>query len=116
MKLRLQADADLSQRIVAGVWRLEPALDFQTAVRAGLEGKTDPQVLENCAEQGRLFVTHDQKTMPHHFGEHIATRSSPGVIIAPQDMPIGQAVQELYLAWTAIDAEEWINAIRRLPL
>lgn len=32
MKLRLQADADLNQRIVAGVLRCEPGIDFQTAV------------------------------------------------------------------------------------
>ena len=54
--------------------------------------------------------------MPHHFAAFIAGRSSPGVIIVPQDMPIGQAVQELYLAWTASEAEEWVNGIRRLPL
>ncbi|MDP1586812.1 MAG: hypothetical protein Q8M07_03615 [Prosthecobacter sp.] len=31
MKPRFQADADLDQRIVAGLARLEPAVDFQTA-------------------------------------------------------------------------------------
>ena len=116
MKLRLQADADLNQRIVAGVWRLEPAVDFQTATQGVLEGRTDPEVLEYCAGQGRTLVTHDQRTMPLHFATLIASGSSPGVIIVPQDMPIGQAVRELYLAWMASDAEEWINAIRRLPL
>ena len=116
MRLRLQADADLNQRIVAGVRRLEPAIDFQTAGQAALESRVDPEVLRLCAEQSRILVTHDQKTMPHHFAAFIGERSSPGVIIVPQDMPIGQAVRELYLAWTASEAEEWINAIRRLPL
>ena len=116
MKLRFQADADLNQRIVAGVRRLEPAIDLQTAGHAMLEGKADPEVLACSADQGRALVTHDQKTMPHHFAAFIAGRSSPGVIIIPQDMPIGQAVQELYLAWTASEAEEWVNGIRRLPL
>ncbi len=116
MKLRLQADADLNQRIIAGVWRLEPAIDFQTATQAALEGRTDPEVLEYCAGQGRILVTHDQRTMPQHFAARIASSQSPGVIIVPQDMPIGQAVQELYLAWMASEAEEWVNCIRRLPL
>ena len=48
MKLRFQADADLNQRIVAGVQRLEPAIDLQTAGHAMLEGKADPEVLANA--------------------------------------------------------------------
>lgn len=116
MKLRLQADADLNQRIVAGMQRVEPAIEFQSAGPAALEGKADPVVLGIAAAAGRVLVTHDQKTMPRHFATFIAEHSSPGVIIVPQNMPIGQAVQELYLAWMASDAEEWVNSIRRLPL
>lgn len=116
MKPRFQADADLNQRIVAGVMRLEPAIDFQMATQAKIEGLLDPDVLRQCAVAGRILVTHDQRTMPHHFAEMIAEQSSPGVIIVPQDLPIGHAVRDLYLAWTASEAEEWINMIRRLPL
>jgi len=116
MKLRFQADADLNQRIVAGVQRLEPAIDFLTAGQSALGAKADPVVLRICAEGGRILVTHDQKTIPHHFAAFISERSSPGVIIVPQDMPIGQAVRELFLAWSASEAEEWVNMIRRLPL
>jgi len=32
MKIRFQADADLNEDIVSGVLRLEPSIDFQTAV------------------------------------------------------------------------------------
>lgn len=116
MKLRFQADADLNQRIVAGVQRLEPAIDFRTAGQAALEAKADPEVLKLATEAGCILVTHDQKTIPHHFAAFISERSSPGVIIVPQDMPIGQAVRELFLAWAASEAEEWVNTIRRLPL
>jgi hypothetical protein len=73
-------------------------------------------VLEECARHGRLLVTHDQRTMPHHFGMFVAEKESPGVLIVPQSMPIREAVQELHLAWVASDAAEWVNAIRRLPL
>ena len=116
MKLRRQADADLNQRIVTGLRRLEPAVDFQTAAAAALEGKLDPDVLAFCADCGRVLVTHDQRTMPRHFGEFIRDARSPGVIIVPQNMPIAQAIDELYLAWCASEAEEWTDGIRRLPL
>ena len=46
----------------------------------------------------------------------MATRASRGAIIVPQKMPVGRAVQELYLAWAASEAKEWVNCIRWLPL
>lgn len=116
MKLRFQADADLNQRIVVGLWRLEPSIDVRTAGEAALEGQLDPEVLAYCAQEQRTLLTHDQKTMHGHFAEFICKRNSPGVIVVPQHMPIGQAIQEIYLAWAASDAEEWVGIIRRLPL
>ena len=91
--IRFQADADLNRLIIRAVHRLEPALDFRTAGEAGLEGVPDPAVLARAADAGRLLVTHDQKTMPTHFGEFIAQRTSPGVIIVQQHMPIATAAR-----------------------
>jgi uncharacterized protein (DUF433 family) len=47
---RLQADNDLNQRIVAATPRLDSAIDFQTAVAAGLHlGVPDEEVLARAA-------------------------------------------------------------------
>ena len=56
MKVRFQADADLRQAIVAGAIRRQPALDFQSANQAGLEGKKDSEVLAIAAQDGRILV------------------------------------------------------------
>ena len=40
----------------------------------------------------------------------------PGVILVPQHLPIGEAIDELVLIWGASDAEEWQNRILRIPL
>jgi Domain of unknown function (DUF5615) len=56
VKVRYQADADLNQAIVTGVLRRESAIDFQTALAAGLEGVKDPEVLAIAAQQGRVLV------------------------------------------------------------
>ena len=109
--IRFQADADLNRIIVRAVHRLEPALDFRTATEAGLKGVEDPEVLALAADAGRLLVTHDQKTMPTHFGEFVAKRSSPGVIIIPQYLPTATAAEGLVLIWSASEADEWINRI-----
>ena len=116
MKIRFQADADLNQIIVRATLRLEPAIDFQTAHVAGLAGLDDPGVLQRAAQEGRVLVSHDRKTMPGHFGQFIVTRESPGILIVSQKMPVAQVAKDLFLIWYASEPEEWINRIRSLPL
>lgn len=116
MILRFQADADFNEIIIRAVWRREPALDFQTAEDAGLRGLSDPEVLAVAARGGRVLISHDRKTMPRHFGEFIATETSPGVLIVPQRLSISVAVDDLVLIWSTMDADEWQNTIRFLPL
>jgi hypothetical protein len=108
---RFQADADFNQRIVAATVRREPAIDFRTADEAGLRGLLDPEILARAAAEGRVLVSHDRKTMPHHFGEFLSRVSSPGVLIFPQYLPIGVVVEELVLIWTATEASEWTDRL-----
>jgi hypothetical protein len=116
MTLRFQTDADLNQTTLhAGVQR-EPALDFQTAAAAGLTGLRDHKVLAFAACDGRVLVTHDQKTMLRYFAAFIATATSPGVLMIAQRLRMATAVADLLLIWSTMDAEEWRNTIRFLPL
>ena len=116
MKIRFQADADLNGVLVKATRRRESRIDFQTAVAAGLTGVSDPNVLALSATNGRILVTHDRKTMPRHFADFIATNISPGVIIVPQSLRLGLAIEDLVLIWTATDAVEWTNRIVWLPI
>lgn len=116
MKVRFQADADLNEILVKAVLRREPGIDFQTAVAAKLHGMPDKDVLALVAQSGRLLVTHDRRTMPRHFAEFVQTRSSAGVLIVPQKLPVAQVADELTLIWLVTEAEEWINRVFSLPL
>ena len=116
MRIRFQADADLNQIIVRATLRLEPAIDFQTAHTAGLARLDDPDVLKKAAQEGRVLVSHDRKTMPGYFGQFILTEKSPGILIVSQKMPVAQVAEELFLIWYASEPEEWLNRIRSLPL
>jgi hypothetical protein len=60
MRIRFQADADLKQSIVTALKRLDPAINFQTANEAGLEGIDDPKVLAKAASEGRILVTQEK--------------------------------------------------------
>lgn len=111
MPIRFQADADLNQIIVAAVLRRLPEVDFRTATEAGLSGLTDPEVLALAARDGRILVTHDQTTMPVHFGDFITKTASSGVIIVPQSLAVGEVVEALALIWAASQAKEWTSRI-----
>jgi hypothetical protein len=116
VKVRYQADADFNEDIVTGVRRRAPEIDFQTAHEAQLKGLEDSEVLAMAADEGRILVTHDRKTMPRHFGEFIQSRTSPGLFIIPQHADLLPVIEELILIWSASDADEYVNSVRALPL
>jgi hypothetical protein len=94
MKVRFQADADFNQNIVRAVRRRDPAIDFQTAHEARLHGVDDAMVLARAAEEGRLVVSHDYRTMPRHFATFVITRTSAGVIMVSQAIPLSGRIYE----------------------
>jgi hypothetical protein len=106
-KIRFQADADLRQAIVTGTIRRQPSLNFQSANEARLEGIKDPEVLAIAAQEGRVLVTHDRKTMPTEFGQFITSKTSSGVLVLSQKLPISEAINAIILVWEASTAEEW---------
>jgi hypothetical protein len=110
------ADADFNQKIVRGLRRRERSVDFEDADAGGIIGIADPDVLYRAAELERILISHDRKTMPAHFARFIDRRSSPGLIIVPQDLDIGFAIEDPLIVWAASDAEEWRYKIGFLPL
>jgi hypothetical protein len=116
MKPRFQADADFNQDIVNAVLRREPGIKFETALDANLFHLPDAEVLALAALDGRILVTHDRRTMPHHFAAFILTKQCPGVFIVSQELPVAVVVEELILIWATTEAEEWINCICNIPL
>ena len=99
MKVRFQADADLNEDIVTGLVRREPRIDFQTADAAGLHGQDDSVVLARAAEERRVLVSHDRKTMPRHFAEFIQSGTSAGLLIVSQKLDLRIAIEELLTVW-----------------
>lgn len=116
MEIRFQADEDLKETIIPALKRHAPRIDFLTAFNAGIKGMTDLQVLGVAAQLGRVLVTHHLKTMPCEFAEFIQTHDSPGVLIITQDLPLATAAEELFLIWSEMESEDWVNRICILPL
>jgi predicted nuclease of predicted toxin-antitoxin system len=116
MKVKLLADENLRRAIVLGLRRREPGASFVQAYEAGVAGKDDLTVLRIAAEQNRILVSHDVRTLPDHFRHFIEQQASPGVILIPQKLSLSSAIEELLIILLASEAEEWANQIRFLPL
>lgn len=116
MKIRYQADNDLDEDILRAVKRLQPLIDFQRLPELGLHtGIPDIEVLQLCAQDHRILVTHDRHTMPAHFNAFIHQQDSPGIIIISRKLSIGKAAELLLLYGEASEAEEHRNQVIDFP-
>ena len=116
MSIRFQADNDLKFAIVKAVRRREPAIDFASAEESGLDGLSDPELLDRAASEGRVLVSHDLRTMLDHFRNHLtAGKSSPGLLVVSQGTPIGGVVEALVVLWVVSDPEELRDQAYHLP-
>lgn len=115
MKIRFQADNDFNGRVIRAVLRLNPAIDFQLAHEIGLHlGTPDEEVLRLAAQDNRILVSSDLRTMPYHFADFITQQESPGVILVSRKLSIGEVADALHLIWEASKAEEYVNRIYRI--
>jgi hypothetical protein len=114
--IRFLADASLRHAIVSACVRREPTIEFLSAHRAKLEGLADPDVLRIAADQNRILVTQDFRTMPRHFGDFLeAGHTSPGVFLVKQRTPVVEVVEFLLLVWAVSAPEEWRKRILEIP-
>jgi len=115
--IRFQADADINPRLLTLVYRLEPAIDFASALNPDLTGMPDAHVLELAANQSRILVTNDRNTMIDHFRRRIeAGRSSPAVFfVLAQNAPVAAIAEAIILIWATSTPADWADGITYLP-
>ncbi len=115
--LRFLIDENFNHRILRGLKRALPGIDYIIAQSAGLKGHRDPEVLSWAAENGRILVTHDLKTIPKHAYERgRAGLPMPGVLAVPDSLPIRNAVEDLVLVAECCTEAELENVVLYLPL
>jgi hypothetical protein len=115
--MRLLFDENFNQRIVRGLKLELPNLEFEIVQNCGLKGESDPKVLEWASENGYVLVTHDLKTVPKFAYERVAeNKILLGVIAVPDDLPIGQTIDEIAITVVCYSASELENRVLYLPL
>ena len=80
-----------------------------------MEGLTGPVVLAIAASENRVLVSHDVSTLPGHFRLFVRRRNSPGLILIPQQLTVGLAIESLLLVCDACDAGDLENRICLIP-
>jgi hypothetical protein len=114
LKIRFQADADIDPDI-KGLLRREPSIDFQPAVGVIADGTLDTEVLAIAADEDRVLVSGDLRTMSVHFEKFIATRESAGVLLIPSSRSIGAAIEGLLYVWLNWTPDDLRNRVSWLP-
>jgi hypothetical protein len=110
-------DENLNHRILRGLIRAVPSLDYKLIEDLGHKGANDPAVLALAARQNRVLVTHDLRTIPKHAYERIREGlAMPGVIAIPHDLPIGRAIEDLAMIVECAGSADIQSLVIYLPL
>jgi len=115
--LRLAADENFNGEIVRGLIRRQANLDIVRIQDVGLLGADDPTVLAWAAKEGRILLTHDRATMPDFAYERVqAGIPMPGILVASDRLPIGQAIEDILSIANGSEPIEWEGIVLYLPL
>lgn len=115
--LRLLIDENFNQRILRGLRLRVPLLDVVIVQDTAMQGLQDPLLLQEAAVLQRVLVTHDLKTVPRHAYARVAAgEPMPRIIAVPDDLPIGQAIEELHVGVECCEDHELANQVLYLPL
>jgi hypothetical protein len=115
--VRWIADENFNGRILSGLRRRLPDLDAVTVQELDLTSVLDPRVLERAAGERRVLLTHDHRTVPRFAYDRVAAgQPMPGVVVVPEQMPIGAAIEDLYLLIGVATPEDLRDRVIRLPL
>jgi hypothetical protein len=110
-------DEDFDNRILRGLRLQLPAIDILRVQDVGLAEANDPQILEWAAQNQRVLLTHDRRTMPRHVKERLnAGLSIFGVVVVPQSQPIGDAIEDISICNESVSPDELFNQVWYLPL
>lgn len=116
--LKFIVDENFNNIILRGVLRRQRELDIVRVQDVGLLGAEDPIILEWAAQEGRILLTHDVRTMTAFLNERINEgKFSPGIIaFRREDVPVGIAIEDILLIAEYSDSIEWENQVNYLPL
>jgi predicted nuclease of predicted toxin-antitoxin system len=115
--IRLLTDEDFNHKILRGLIRRVPHLDFVLVHDVGLTSQPDPILLDWAASRHRIIITHDDNTMVPYAKQRVRQgEPMAGVILVPQSLGIGRPIDDLELVVEIYSESDMRDRIERLPL
>ena len=115
--LTYAADENFNGVMLRGLLRELPNLDMVRVQDTEMYEADDPDILAWAAEEDRVLLTHDAKTIPPYaFARMDAGEPVAGVFIVPQNRSHGAVIEELCdLALYSLE-DEWKDRVAFLPI
>jgi predicted nuclease of predicted toxin-antitoxin system len=115
--LRLVGDENFNGDVVRGISARLTGLDLIRVQDVGLMQTPDPQILAWAANEDRVLLTHDRRTVPPFAFDRVrAGEPMPGVIVVSDLMPLRQAIDELELFLHCTRPDELRDRVFYIPL
>ena len=119
MKVRFLIDENLAPYIKTALLRYDTDIDVARVGDEGILplGSLDPDILRYVESTQRFLVTDNRRSIPIHLEAHWATGGHIwGVGWVRPQIGVRHLAEELYLIWSASEAEEWLDRVEWLPL
>ncbi len=115
--MRFATDENFDGRILNGLRTRLPDLDIVRVQDTEMHKSPDDKLLVWLADEARILLTHDVRTMPRFVYERVRTGQPVyGLIEVHKDTPIGVAIDELEVVIGAGTPEDFENQVRYIPL
>ncbi|HEY4232941.1 MAG TPA: DUF5615 family PIN-like protein [Lacipirellulaceae bacterium] len=115
--LQFLSDENFNNDLSRGLLLRNPAFDLTRVQDEGLTGAEDATILAWAAQNGRIVLTHDRRTFPHHANRRVeAGDAMPGVFVVNDRLPLRPIIDELLLIDSCSKPAEWWGIILFLPL
>ncbi len=119
MKPRFLLDEHVNRAIQRQLRRLDVRIEVLAVGDPGAPsaGTPDPALLVWLEKEGYILVTENRSTMPTHLADHYAAgRHVPGIFWLRPGAGLGAIIEELYLIWSASEADEYRDRTLFIPL
>ncbi|MCA9970786.1 MAG: DUF5615 family PIN-like protein [Anaerolineales bacterium] len=114
--IKLAVDENFSGKIVRGLLRRNSLIDIVRIQDSPVYQADDATVLAWAAEEGRVLLTHDIRTMATFAFERIEQGlPMPGLFQVHQTASIHQVIDDILLLVMCSLEEEWEGQVRFLP-
>jgi predicted nuclease of predicted toxin-antitoxin system len=115
--IRLLTDENVNNNTLRGLARRLPQLDFVSVRDVGLASSPDLVLLKWAANEQRIILTHDRKTLVRDANQLVAQgEPMAGVIFVPDQLEIGRAINDLEMALECYTESEMRGTVKYLPL